>query len=417
MSSVDDAVAINREAFAVARAFKTQTAAGGLFVTVSDLGGTFGLDRTSLSNHDAERAWSAGLGGLAKTAALEWQATTVRSIDIDRDGRSAGPIAAALAEELLNGGSELEIGLRADGGRVTLRSTPVAVQPGVQPLGETDVIVVSGGGRGVTAATMIELARDTKATFVLLGRSALSAEPEVTVGVHDDASLKRVLLEEAKLAGVALTPNELSSQVSRILANREIEQTINKISAAGGRARYVSVDITSADALAAELAKIRAEFGAIAGVVHGAGVLADKLIVDKTDAQFDAVFNTKVAGLRGLLAATESDPLKLLCLFSSVAARSGNNGQVDYAMANEVLNKVAAAERRRRGNTCVVKSLGWGPWDGGMVSPSLKAHFASMGVSLIPLDGGARMLVDEISSPQRDEVELVLGGGVLPSSK
>ena len=48
-----------------------------------------------------------------------------------------------------------------------------------------------------------------------------------------------------------------------------------------------------------------------------------------------------------------------------------------------------------------------------MVSPSLKAHFASMGVTLIPLVAGARTLVAEIASPQRDDVELVLGGGVV----
>ena len=36
-----------------------------------------------------------------------------------------------------------------------------------------------------------------------------------------------------------------------------------------------------------------------------------------------------------------------------------------------------------------------------------------MGVRLIPLAQGARMLVDEIASPQTDQVELVLGGGVL----
>ncbi len=74
-------------------------------------------------------------------------------------------------------------------------------------------------------------------------------------------------------------------------------------------------------------------------------MLADKLIVDKTPAQFDRVFDTKVVGLRNLLAATSDDPLKVLCLFSSVAARTGNVGQVDYAMANEVLNKVAISER------------------------------------------------------------------------
>jgi hypothetical protein len=78
-------------------------------------------------------------------------------------------------------------------------------------------------------------------------------------------------------------------------------------------------------------------------------------------------------------------------------------------MANEVLNKVAVAESRRRGGACLVKSLGWGPWEGGMVSPQLKAHFESMGVPLIPLGVGARMLLDEVSGSAPEQVELVLG--------
>ena len=149
-------------------------------------------------------------------------------------------------------------------------------------------------------------------------------------------------------------------------------------------------------------------------------MLADKRIVDKTDEQFQAVFDTKVDGLRSLLAATADDPLQLLCLFSSVAARTGNEGQADYAMANEILNKVAVAERARRGTSCVVKSCGWGPWAGGMVGPALQERFESMGVAVIPLDVGARMFVDEIASPQTDQVEVVLGslmnGAATPAS-
>ena len=59
-------------------------------------------------------------------------------------------------------------------------------------------------------------------------------------------------------------------------------------------------------------------------------------------------------------------------------------------MANEVLNKVAAAEARRRGDACRVVSIGWGPWEGGMVTPSLHKHFKSRGVKLLPVAVGRR---------------------------
>jgi hypothetical protein len=128
------------------------------------------------------------------------------------------------------------------------------------------------------------------------------------------------------------------------------------------------------------------------------------------------VFNTKVEGLRSLLLGLADDPLKLLCLFSSVSARCGNNGQSTYAMANETLNKVAWAEARERRDDVLVKSLGWGPWEGGMVGPQLKAHFDSLGVPMIPLHIGAQMFADELCGAQPSQVEVVLGGEPRPEA-
>ena len=130
-------------------------------------------------------------------------------------------------------------------------------------------------------------------------------------------------------------------------------------------------------------------FGPITALVHGAGRIADKLIADKTDAQFDLVHETKVGGLRALLAATAADPLRLIALFASVTGRRGNPGQCDYAAANETLVAAGALEARRRGGACAVLALDWGPWDGGMVTPALRAHFQALGAGLIPIDDGA----------------------------
>ena len=313
VSTEDEAIAVNREAFAAARAVAGSVVSGGVFVTVADNSGSFG-------------PWNAGLTGLARTAAIEWPTTTIKAIDIESAGRDAGTIASAIATELLAGGPELEVGLVADGTRTVLRSTLVAVESGSMPLSKDDVIVVSGGGRGVTAATMIELAKDSGASFALLGRSVLEDEPAAAAGAPDDAALKRALLDAAVTAGEAVSPADLGRQVSRILANREILATIAAIEQHGGRAAYLSVDITDAEAVTSALAGVRSDLGAITGIVHGAGVLADKLIAEKTDAQFDRVFDTKVEGLRTLLTATADDALKLLLFFSSVAARTGNNG-------------------------------------------------------------------------------------------
>src|SRR5439155_10557670 len=121
----------------------------------------------------------------------------------------------------------------------------------------------------------------------------------------------------------------------------------------------------------------------ITGVVHGAGVLADRRIEDQTDDQFDMVYSTKVAGLRAVLAATAADPLRLLAVFSSSTGRFGRAGQVAYAAANEALNKLAQAEARRRPG-CRVAAVNWGPGEGGMVTPAPRPVVAGRGLGLIP---------------------------------
>ena len=46
---------------------------------------------------------------------------------------------------------------------------------------------------------------------------------------------------------------------------------------------------------------MQADWGAITGLIHGAGVIADKPIADKTDEAFAFVFHTEIGGLEALL--------------------------------------------------------------------------------------------------------------------
>ena len=404
----EDAVAINREAFkaatTMAEKFSTER---GIFVTVQDTGGDFGMSGAKT------RAWLGGLAALVKTAQKEWTLSTARAIDIERGERLPGDIARAIADELWQGGAEVEVALDAQGNRRTLAAIPTKVGLSGRSINKSSVIVVSGGARGVTAASIIELARQTRASFVLLGRTQLSEEPAVFAGKETDAELKRAALEEAKQKGEKISPKDLNYRVYRVKADREVRQTLADLNAAGSNAKYVSVDVRNAAALDEIFQDVRNEWGHITGIVHGAGVLADAFLTKKTVDNFDHVFGTKIMGLKALLEATSTDDLEVVCLFSSVAARTGNAGQADYAMANEVLNRVAA-ELTRAHAGCHVKSLGWGPWEGGMVTPELKALFEQRGVALIPVDAGARAFAAEmLEDSSESAVEVVLGGGVV----
>jgi len=412
--TLDDALRIERDAFEAARVFARRAKEGGkLFVTVQDTGGDLGLSGSS-----GDRAWLAGLAALAKTAAEEWPTSCARAIDIERGGREAGPIAQAIVNELLAGGSEREVGLSANGARHTLVTAQKPhLAAGESVLREGDVVVVSGGARGVTAACAIALAGAVKPRFVLIGRTALTDEPARFQGLVGDAELKRAALEAARETGASIAPRDIAREVERITAAREARATLARLAELGIEARYEAVDVRNVGALEALLTDVRAGWGPVRGLVHGAGVLADALLEDRPDgAQLDGVLDTKVRGLAALLGATEADPLAWICLFSSAAARAGNAGQADYAMANEILNKVAAAEARRRGERARVVSIGWGPWDGGMVTPALARHFASRGIGLIPLEEGAAAFVREACRADGLSAEVLLGSAHLASA-
>ena len=375
---------------------------GAIFVTVSRLDGAFGCGAgTTLAD-----PLSGGLAGLAKTAGREWPNVTCKAIDLGEFPDTTAA-AASVAAELFHSGPA-EVGLTPEG-RSTLGLTDLPAVPSLAPpVNEGEVVVITGGGRGVTAATAIALAAAYRPFIVLLGRSPEPAEePDWLARLTDEAHIKRALLDRA---GGKLHPREIEQRYRAVIAGREIRSTLEGISAAGSRVVYRSADIRDTGEIAAILAGIRMEHGPVRGIVHGAGVLADRLIGDKSREQFALVYSTKVAGLRALLTATRQDDLRFLALFASTTGRYGRIGQVDYAVANEVLNKLAQVEARLRPD-CRAVSINWGPWDGGMVTPALKKVFAGEGVGLIGLAAGGEFLVREIAAAEAP-VEIVAIAGM-----
>ncbi|MGY5070995.1 SDR family NAD(P)-dependent oxidoreductase [Streptomyces griseus] len=407
----DAAREVHRSALRAARAVASRAAAdGGVFVSVQDTGGDFGL-----GGRAAGRAWLGGVAGLARTAAKEWPDASVRVVDCERGGRDDEEVAESVVRELLRGGGDPEVGLRADGARAVLRMAAEPVTPGgAGRITADSVIVATGGARGVTAAALLDLARTHRPRIVLLGRTDPAAEPAGLEAAADEAALTRLLADRPAELAADSSPARIAERAREILAAREVRSTIAELEAAGSAVRYVRADVRDADALAAALSEVRETWGPVTGIVHGAGVLADKLIADKTDEQAELVMSTKVDALRALLAATADDPLGTICLFSSVAAVFGNAGQSDYALANEVLRQVASAEQARRPG-CLVRCVAWGPWQGGMVTPALAAHFGRSGVPLIPLAQGAAAFTAELDGAV-GEVCVVLAAGDDPAA-
>ena len=278
------------------------------------------------------------------------------------------------------------------------------------------VVVVSGGGRGITAQCVVRLAERAKCKFVLLGRTPIDESlPVWSEEIVDESAMKRKILEDLTANGEKPVPAKVQKIYKSIVARKEIHGTINAVQNAGGHAEYISVDISDPSALQEKLAEPEHRLGKITGVIHGAGSLADKLIEKKTIQDFETVYSPKVTGLQNLLQAIPVAQLDFLVLFSSIVGFFGNIGQTDYAIANEILNKTAHALQRQNPK-CHIISIDWGPWEAGMVTPALKRAFEERGVEIIPVETGTQMLINELLPNDSHPVQVVLGTmPVLPS--
>ena len=401
-------------AFLLAKLSKVTQAAKvrGAFMVVTQQGGSLGFsDAINSSNTDLVQS---GLNGLVKTLSHEWDNVFCRAVDI-ASSLTAQQVASLVSEELLDADTVLtEVGYQqADKGLERITLTGVATDSYALTAGNNidanSVFLVSGGAKGVTAHCVARIAKEYQSKFILLGRSSFSTdEPSWANGITEEAALKKAAMQSLIAAGDKPTPVKIVQLIKPIQANREIAQTLSAITAAGGQAEYVSADVTNKASVQAAVQPVIAKFGDITGIIHGAGVLADQFIEQKTLSDFESVYSTKIDGLLSLLSVTEASNIKQLVLFSSAAGFYGNPGQSDYSIANEILNKTAYRFKSLHPQAQVL-SFNWGPWDGGMVTPELKRMFDQRGVYIIPLDAGAQLLLNELAANDNRCPQILVG--------
>jgi acyl transferase domain-containing protein/NAD(P)-dependent dehydrogenase (short-subunit alcohol dehydrogenase family)/NAD(P)H-dependent flavin oxidoreductase YrpB (nitropropane dioxygenase family) len=352
-----------------------------------------------------------GIAGFVKTLALEWPEVEAKAIDFD-PATAPSTLIDLLLAEMAAGDGEVEVGYQGLR-RFALRPYPAELcsdGPMQMAINPNWVIMVTGGARGITAEIARELASRYQPTLVLVGRSALPMLEEApeTAGLTSPRELKLVLMEQLRQAGKASAPAQVEAAYARLLHDRDIRSNLAAMREAGATIDYVQTDVCNAPAFARVIDEVYQRYGRLDGVIHGAGVIEDKLIDDKVPDSFNRVFDTKVSSAVTLSRTLRSD-LKFLVFFSSVAGRFGNRGQADYAAANEVMNKLAVdLDRRWPGR---VVSLIWGPWNTGMASPEVQKRFAEMGVQLVPPDAGRRVFIQELERGVKGECEVILGGG------
>jgi NAD(P)-dependent dehydrogenase (short-subunit alcohol dehydrogenase family) len=276
------------------------------------------------------------------------------------------------------------------------------------------VILATGGARGITAEILRPFAKPG-VTLVLIGRSPLPLAEDGALAAVKAGDLRKHLLAEAKAKGEAVTPAGLEKSIGAILRDREIRANIADLTGAGAFVDYRTADMGDPGQVAGVMAAILADHPKIHGVIHGAGVIEDKKITDKTQDSWNRVVLPKVLGALALARALDHARPMFFSVFASVAGRFGNSGQTDYAAANEMMNRLAGQLQTLWPQTRCV-AVNWGPWDStrhgaGMVSDAVRLKFEAQDVTLVNADGGAEAFHDEMLRGPIGVTDVVLGAG------
>ncbi|QDZ91680.1 SDR family NAD(P)-dependent oxidoreductase [Shewanella decolorationis] len=367
------------------------------FVTISRIDGGFGyigMDESAGALISQSELNQAALSGLTKTLNHEWPGVVCRALDI-APNLDAKTVANAVVQEYYLQDAPVEVGIDSELERTTLVAGNAVLRRSGASLSSADKILVTGGAKGVTFECALSLAKRCKAHFILVGRSAHQGIPAWALGKNRN-ELKAAAIAHLQSLGDKPTPKQVDALVWPVQSSLEISHALQAFEAVGASAEYLSLDVNDPAAIASIIAPISA-LSPITGIIHGAGVLADKHIQDKTLSELERVYGTKVTGLNNLLSALDLSQLTLIALFSSAAGFYGNAGQSDYAMSNDILNK-AALQLAQQLPQAKVMSFDWGPWDGGMVNPALKKMFIDRGVYVIPLKAGAELFASQLLS-------------------
>ncbi|RKI01092.1 SDR family NAD(P)-dependent oxidoreductase, partial [Corallococcus sp. AB030] len=282
------------------------------------------------------------------------------------------PLRTALdhvASELSTGDDTAPVEVCVDGSVRCVRllqPTDVPARPAVT-LDSNSVVLLTGGGRGVTAVLAGALLKRYGCKVVLLGRSDPSDAPARVLQARDEelGAVEREFYASELARDSTVRMPALRARFERHLAVRELRATLDGLMRLPGQMTYRAADVTRPEDVDRVVEELIREHGRLDLVVHGAGTQVSKKLHRRRLTELRSTLDTKLLGLRNL---RESCARRLPApvpfhVLTSAFSYIGNDGQADYGAANEALDRLCAwvSDSRQDVQWC---SVGWLAWDG-----------------------------------------------------
>jgi 3-oxoacyl-(acyl-carrier-protein) synthase/NAD(P)-dependent dehydrogenase (short-subunit alcohol dehydrogenase family) len=285
------------------------------------------------------------------------------------------------------------------GVRYRPRLRPAPSRAGELPLAPGDVVVATGGARGITAAAVEGLLDRLPLRVWLLGSSAPQDVPAgLLAAAEEDVPRHRAaFIAEGRRSGATVA--ELSRRFDRLLRARESRLTLDRLRRRHRAAtvHHLTCDVTDPDAVRTAVRTVLDRDGRVDLLINGAGAHHPADLSRKQLARFRHVRDVKLRGYHHLERAFGDSPPRLWCNFGSLAGLMGLPGEADYSAANDFL--VRAAEHQAHAGEFTVA---WTVWEGAGISgdPATRAALArSRRLSSMSRAEGVAHFLTELAQP------------------
>ena len=231
-----------------------------------------------------------------------------------------------------------------------------------------DVIIVTGGAKGITAECAVALAEKYHCKMALVGSSPVNDEVQNTLKKYTDAQLI---------------------------------------------AKYYSCNITDLNAVNQLIQEVTNELGIITTVIHGAGTNKPRRTEQVSSTEAYQEIAPKLIGAWNLITSLNSHQLKYFIAFTSIIGVTGMLGNSWYAFSNETVDLLLRNLRKQTGTETITLAYSvWSEVGMGAKMGSTKT-LANMGIEAIPPHlGVAEFLhwIENFTDDQQIVIAAKLGG-------
>ncbi|MFH2058239.1 MAG: beta-ketoacyl synthase N-terminal-like domain-containing protein [Pseudomonadota bacterium] len=344
-----------------------------------------------------------GLSGMLKTVNKELADTMVKVVDFSykQPKKSISRITDLFLNELIGSDTRCEVGYK-NNKRYVVSMKPSVADRNQQIIDNGDTMLVTGGAGGITYEIIKKVVDKYKVNLIILDINDIYSTDEKFL---DKASTQPELMGLLKQDMPGVKPVEIKRALDRLMRVRQSIDNIEHLKSKGITVDYNCVDVTNLEAVTATVNK----YDKIDGVFHAAGMEMSQFIAKKELWSFELVVDVKVKGMRNLLQAFKDRAYKYFFTFSSVTARFGNEGQVDYTSANDYLGKTLFRQKQLHPER-TYKVYAWTAWGGvGMATnPTVRAVLEERGLQFLPMEQGVKFFMADLLD--KTESEMVFSG-------